>query len=368
MFSKIFNQQETKDLLSISPAKTVEEILKQSNFSLADAAVLIKVAKNNWPLIIREAENRRQKQWAGKLFLVPPLYVTNFCADDCIYCGYRRSNRLQRQRLDQEDLLANVQFLISQGYRVIELVGATDRFYNPERTAEIIQLTKNELNKISGGWVGLNFFPFAKVADYKILVQAGLDFIICWQETYDPQTYKQIHPKGPKTDMNFRLNVFDRAIQGGVKNCCLAFLGGLYDWRYEVLSVITHGQYLEKIYGIPPFILGMPRYKGTGGDLLNGVQLSPYSNDDYLFVAAIYKLIFPNSLPWFSTREPFEFSAKAAKGGGALFTLDCSTSVGGYIQNGTPQFPVYSKSATQGIGWLKKQGFKPLHELPTKRR
>jgi len=89
------------------------------------------------------------------------------------------------------------------------------------------------------------------------------------------------------------------------------------------------------------------------------------TDDNWKFVASIYKLVLPNTLPWFSTRENFELSKKVIQGGGALFTLDCSTAVGGYtLSDKFSQFPVYSKGLSKGIKWLKSLGYNPEIHLP----
>jgi hypothetical protein len=92
----------------------------------------------------------------------------------------------------------------------------------------------------------------------------------------------------------------------------------------------------------------------------------PYAYDEemYRFVGALYSWMIPGSLPWFSTREDFELSAKAAEGGGCLFTLTCSTVVGGYTRSGAAQFPVFSRGYNEGVVWLREKGFHPENTLP----
>ncbi len=203
------------------------------------------------------------------------------------------------------------------------------------------------------------------MSDYGVFVKNGLHFMVLWQETYHPATYNKLHPSDSrKGNMDYRLNAYDRAIQGGLERVSIAFLGGLYDWRFELLALFSHAKYLEETYGKPPFIIGTPRWKFAKGCAIESEPYK-YSDEAWLLASAIYKLVFPKSLPWFSTREQFELSDKATKGGGALFTLDCSTAVGGYtIRKDFPQFPVYSKSLSEGIDWLKSEGYKPEFHLP----
>lgn len=372
MFSKIFKEKYYPEILDILKEKVVIaeqqilNILQKDKFELKDIYHLVQTYDNSElrELVIKTASEKREKQWHNKLFLVPPLYVTDRCVNDCLYCPWRRSNVTQRRSLTEEQLSEEIDYLIKQGYRTIELVGASDPTFTSEKTAKFISITKQKLNEVGGGEVGLNF-ESAKEEVYKLYVESGLHFMVLWQETYHPETYKNLHPANTqKANMDYRLDAFDRAIQAGLKRVSIAFLGRLYDWKYEVLSLCAHGKYLEEQYGVSPFVIGTPRWRYAEGCVIKN-DLCDYSDEAWLLAAAIYKLVFPNSLPWFSTREKFELSEKAIGGGGALFTLDCSTAVGGYtIEKDFPQFPVYSKSLSEGIEWLKSLGYNTEVHLP----
>jgi len=374
MFSEAFPQARSDVLKLLSQhaqvnETQVKEILSESDLTIEDAYVLVQSSREPGlrNIVIEGAASKRKEAWGNRLFLVPPLYVSDRCADNCVYCPYRKDNReINRIVLDEEELLKNVDFLASQGYKVVELVAATDLSLNSSKTAKWVSLVKERLQRNGGkGFVGLNFFPFPSSDDYSKVVETGLDFAVLWQETYDSNLYASLHPGGtPKSNMKFRLDAFDRMMKGGLKKIGAAFLGGLGDWRYDLLMCISHGKYLEKEYGVPPYILGTPRFKSSPGTA-NGFAQHAFGDQDWQLAVAIYKLVFPKSLPWLSTREWFELSAKAARGGGALFTLDCSTEVGGYTgTRGFAQFPVYSRSADKGIAWLRSIGFDPQHFLP----
>jgi len=372
MFSKIFKEKYYPEIQNILKKKVVptkqeiKDILEKDKLQLKDVYLLVETYENPElrNLVIETAVKKREKIWKNRLFLVPPLYVTDRCINDCLYCPWRKSNPFQRKALNREELKQEINFLIKQGYRTIELVGASDPTFTADKIAEYINITKKELDKVGGGEIGFNFESTLK-ENYKKFVKTGLHFMVLWQETYHPETYKKLHPVNTqKANMNYRLDAFDRAIQGGLKRVSITFLGRLYDWKFEVLALFTHGRYLEKTYGIPPFIIGTPRWRYAEGCV---IKKDPYEypDDAWLLAAAIYKLAFPKSLPWFSTRERFKLSKEAAKGGGALFTLDCSTAVGGYtLKKDFPQFPVYSKNLSEGKKWLKFLGFKPKVHLP----
>lgn len=365
MFSDVFNPSAIDRLLDTTvTAGEISDLLQQDGFSLTDLAKLMKASPELRPAIITESVRRRRIRWQNRLFLMPPLYTSGGdpkhggCLDHCRYCPWRHGNVPQEQilRLGASEIEAETKNLVQRGYGDIELVAATDPLLrNAGNCAEQIRAARE------GGAtnIGVNFFPLASTSDYEMLANSGCTFAIVWQELYRPDMYERMHPQGPKKDMKYRLDAHDRALQGGIKTVGVAFLGCLDDTWPEALSTIVHARYLANEYG-SNIIFGMPRWKGNGGD----ITPVEYSDDDYIFVGALYSLAIPDSLVWFSTREDFGLSAEAAKGGGCLFTLDCSTKVGYSNQEGSAQFPVHSMEIEQGIPWLEGLGFDTHIYLP----
>lgn len=379
MFSKVFNPAYIKSLVSDKPVSR-EEILafgdpeefpKEAStpISLEQAARLIRrFVPQDWRWVNLATTLRRGHLWRNKLFLMPPLYISDGdpghggCLDHCIYCPWRHGivPPEQLRRLTFQETLEETRHLINLGYGDIEIVAATDPvLLSGELASGFVSSAK------AGGakHVGVNFFPLKQPSDYHQLAVDGCDFAIVWQETYRQDVYKQLHPSGPKANFTYRLDAHDRALRGGIKTVGVAFLGGLTDWRFETLATIAHAQYLQKEYGAN-IIFGMPRWKPSPA---TQSQVAPayYGDAEYEFVGMLYSLAAPSALPWFSTREHFDLSARGAAGGGCLFTLDCSTAVGGYTSTGgAPQFPVYSRSFKEGKEWLQKLGFDPQVHLP----
>src|SRR3989344_3305091 len=165
MFSKIFKEKYYPEIQNILEKKIVptkqqiENVLGKEKLDLNDIYLLIQTYDNPKlrNLVIETAVKKKEKIWRNRLFLVPPLYFTDRCINDCLYCPWRRSNPVQRRASSQEELKKEVSFLIKQGYRTIELVGASDPTFTADKTAEFISIIKKELNKVGGGEVGLNF-------------------------------------------------------------------------------------------------------------------------------------------------------------------------------------------------------------------
>ncbi len=374
MFSETFDQNRIMRLFREPPELSMERVKRAFSQppSLENAARLILAGSADRRIrqfILEKITSMRTTWWCNRLFLMPPLYISDGdpeksgCMDHCIYCPWRNGNVPKNQlvRLNEDEIAAETQVLLDMGYEDVELVAATDpELLCGSGAAKVVQAAR----KVGAKSIGINFFPLPKVEDYKAIAEAGCKFTIVWQETYDQTTYKIVHPKGPKSNMSYRLDAHDRACQGGIKTVGLAFLGGLCPgWRFETLACMAHAEYLTKEYGCR-IIFGMPRWKGQAGS--SSFTAAPYAYDEemYAFVGALYSWMFPSSMPWFSTREDFELSAQAAKGGGCLFTLTCSTVVGGYTRQGAAQFPVFSRGYKEGVTWLKEKGFSVETTLP----
>jgi len=375
MFSDVFRPEDIHALLKrpVPADDELESILRKSSLTLEDLATLIRGAANPATIerVCKVAAVRRHMQWQDRLFLMPPLYISNGkvqtkgCADQCTYCGWRKGalDLKEIHALTEKEIEKNVEVLLSWGYEDVELVAATDiDLLDPRNVARAVCAAK----KAGARQVGINILPFEEPAHYSQVAEAGVTFAIVWQETYHAPTYEAHHGRGPKHNMRKRLDAHDRALLGGgasgLRTAGVAFLGGLYGWRFETLATMTHARYLRDTYGAN-IIFGMPRYKDAGGE--DGLHLLPHSDDEYRFAGALYSLAMPDAMPWFSTREDFGLSYAAATGGGCLFTVDCSTVVGGYWQpRGRGQFPVYTQRLEAALPEIAEKGFAARTTLP----
>ena len=131
---------------------------------------------------------------------------------------------------------------------------------------------------------------------------------------------------------NHRLDLWDRVIAAGIKKIALGALLGLYDWRFDALATIEHGNYLRRAYGLEPHAIGIPRLKPARG-VLASQKASRFtvSDDDYRLILSLYHLAFPRSRLFFNTRESYEMNISMVAAGD-LFTVDCDTFPGGYLR------------------------------------
>jgi 2-iminoacetate synthase len=336
--------------------------------SLEDAWQLLNINVLQQPelasLVLAAARKKKAQRFNETVFSISPLYVTSICREHCAYCNFRAENKraaITRLRLTPDQLREEVDFLVNHhGLRVVELVYSSDPKFRIDTIAEHISITADVLEKAGGGIVGINAAPFA-VDEYQRLKAAGLNFIVLWQETYNRERYRELHiGRTPKTDYERRVTTFDRVIQGGIKNIGLGVLSGLAPWRADWLSLMAHEQYLYETYGVYAAVLGVPRLKPAKGAL---VQTTPYipTDEEYLLAIAVHNLFSPITVPFVNTREHWALCVEASRGGGAIFTFNCSTIPGGYTQ-GTRgyQFPTDDFPASEYVPKLRSEGLSPV--------
>jgi len=316
--------------------------------------------------ILEASKLKKYEQYRGFLFAIVPLYITSICVESCLYCNFRAGNRgvkLQRVRLRPLQLADEVQYLIEKkGLRVIELVYATDPLVRVDRMCKDVERVQRLLAKSGGGAVGINAEAL-DVDEYRRLKDAGLDFIVLWQETYDRDQYIKYHPgTTKKACFEYRLEAYDRMFVAGIRTIGMGILSGLSDWRLDWALLMDHEAYISETYGIGPCILGVPRLKGAAGALVRETPWVP-NRQEFKCAVALHNLFAPSVLPFLSTREDWELCSEMASGGGALFTLNCSTIPGGYAARAQGyQFPTDNFDAPLYAPRLIRQGLLPVFD------
>jgi len=372
-FSEVFRVSggRIESLAALSaPARPLEDIFaaaeRTPGLDAEDAASLIAWAREpeRRAEIHTAAQRVREHVAPHTMEFVIPVYLTSFCENECLYCGYRQSNALaERVRLSLDEFSRELDLILSWGHRQIELVLSEDPEFGPEVLARYVELTRRKLDRLGGGVVGL-CSPVYEREDYVRLAAAGLEWVVEWQETYHQSHFDRWHVTGsPKRDFEYRLDLWDRVIPAGIRKIALGALLGLYDWRYDVLAAIEHGNYLRRAYGLDPHAIGIPRLKPARG-VLASQKPSRFtvSDDDYRLILSVYHLAFPRSRLFFNTRENYEMNISMVAAGD-LFTVDCDTFPGGYLRHDTPgQFSTHGFPSRREVARvLAARGLKSLY-------
>ncbi|MBI4464587.1 MAG: hypothetical protein HY647_07775 [Acidobacteria bacterium] len=282
--------------------------------------------------IERLAHRVKEKVCGRVVSLIIPQYLTSYCQNECVYCAYRVNNPVTpRKRLALSEFERELQMILGWGYRQVELVLADDPDFPVERVAEYVRVARYWMDRAGGGKIAVNG-PAYQGAQYRVLAEAGLDWLALWQETYQENPFHKWHQvPSPKAHFWFRVDALDRALRAGIPQVAPGLLFGLADWRLDVLRLIQHCRYLTQQYGKVPYALGIPRLKPALGSPASS-KPSRFSVSDlqYRLALAILELALPDSRLFFNTREPLSFNRQVLCGGN-LFTVDCSTFPGGYL-------------------------------------
>ncbi len=253
-------------------AARVREILAKANelkgLEMEEVAVLSAVSD---PELLAEmfqtAKDVKDAIYGQRLVLFAPLYVSNLCTNDCLYCAFRvRNKELKRRALTQEEIRHEVEILVDQGHKRILLVAGesypTEGFEYVLKSVGTIYSVKRGNGEIRR--VNVNVAPLS-VDEFKALKATGIGTYQLFQETYHRATYKAVHLGGKKRDYDWRVSAMDRAMEAGIDDVGIGVLFGLYDWRFEVLAIMQHIRHLERSFGVGPHTISMPRLEPACG-------------------------------------------------------------------------------------------------------
>ena len=318
----------------------LERALRLKGLSLEDAATLLMVDDpEGIGFIARAAGRVKEAVFGPRVVLFAPLYLANMCSNDCVYCGFRRSNPLARRKaLSPDEAAGQARLLSSRGFKRLLLVaGEHPRYSGLDYLVESAERIYAETDiRI----LHVNCAPLT-VEGFRTLKAAGFGVYQCFQETYHPGAYAAMHPSGRKKDYLFRLSAMDRALEAGFGDVGLGALLGLHDYRYDVLSVITHSRHLEARFGAAAHTISVPRLRPAEGAVLTH---APCEISDLAFrkIVAVYRLSVPYAGVVVTTREPAALRDAVMEAGASQLSAGSSTEPGGYgdHRGSTAQFEV----------------------------
>lgn len=283
----------------------LNDALKMKGLGINDVASLLNVREPSAIRKLLEAAGKVKEEIYGKrLVLFAPLYTGNQCSNNCLYCGFRKSNKdLNRVVLTMDQIGNEVGVLLKEGHKRILLICGESEENPPEYYAEAIRTAYSV--RYNGHYVrriNVELAPM-ETDDFRMLKEEKIGTYVCFQETYDPLLYKKFHPEGPKADYEYRLTVMDRAMEGGIDDVGIGALFGLGDHRFEVLAMMEHARHLEDKFGCGPHTVSVPRIEPAAGAPLSFHVPHPVSDDEFKKIVAVIRLALPYTGIILSTRE-----------------------------------------------------------------
>lgn len=318
------------------PSKIKEVLVKGSEMkglNLADVAVLTGISNPEMLAELFQTANKVKETIYGKrLVLFAPLYISNLCANECLYCAFRATNKdIQRHALSQDHIAREVEVLINQGHKRVLLVAGESYpkkgFQYVLDSIRTIYGVKNEHGEIRR--VNINVAPL-DTHEFKQLKDEGIGTYQIFQETYHRETYDKVHLGGKKRDYNWRAWSLHRAMEAGIDDVGIGVLFGLFDYRFEILAMMQHIFELEEKFGIGPHTISVPRLEpATNSDLASHPPF-PVSDIDFRKIVAILRLAVPYTGIIMSTRETAKMRSETFALGVSQISAGSKTNPGGY--------------------------------------
>ena len=326
------------------------------------AALLVTESKTHLNRMFAAAQKIKEHIYGNRIVLFAPLYVSDYCVNECKYCSYNCDHQFDRHKLTMDELRQEVQILEAMGHKRLALEAGEDDENCPIdyileclKTVYSMKFDNGEIRRINVN------IAATTVENFKKLKEVGIGTYILFQETYHKPTYLDMHISGPKRNYDYHTTAFDRAMQAGIDDVGGGVLFGLYDPYFEVLGLMLHNEHLEKEFGVGFHTISVPRIRKAEGALQTKF---PYAVDDETFkkLVAIIRLAVPFTGMIISTRESVEMRKELIRLGISQMSAGSSTGVGGYQtrKNSSVQFKVIDERDAQSvIKWIMEEGMVP---------
>lgn len=372
---KYINENKIISLLSgaekAAPSR-IDEILNKSKslkrLTLEESSVLLSVQdKKSIKKIFNAASFVKNKIYGKRVVLFAPLYISNICANSCVYCAFRSDNPLvKRKALTMEEIKTEVKWLLGRGHKRILVVAGeakgsaknTDYYVNSVKAVYSVKVGPHKIKRVN-----INCAPLS-IDEFKKLKSSGIGTYQLFQETYHDKTYRDVHPHGPKSDPDNRLDAIDRAFLAGIDDVGIGVLYGLYDYKFETLAMLMHIEHLEKRFNVGPHTISIPRIEPALGSEFS--INSPYkvTDEDFKRIVAVLRLSVPYTGIILSTRETAQMRDELFNLGVSQISAESTTSPGGYSRvnkdNKDTQFTLNDhRSLDEIMSALIKKGMIP---------
>lgn len=329
----------------------VREILSRSleikTLTPEDLAVLIRVKD---PEALREMQKAaltiKKKVYDNRIVTFAPLYMGNYCVNNCAYCGFKCENtEAARRVLSMDEIREETESLAGKiGHkRIIAVYGehpitGIDYILESMKTIYDVSVpTKHGYGNIRR--INVNAAPMS-IEELTALKDGGLGTYQVFQETYHHETYAKLHPTGTiKSDYRWRLYTMHRAMEAGIDDVGIGVLFGLYDWRFEIMALLYHAIELEAKLGIGPHTVSFPRLEPALNSAYSLNSPHMVSDEDFKRLILLIRLAIPYTGMIITARETAQIRRDALSLG--ITQTDASTKlgIGSYSEEGSGQSP-----------------------------
>ena len=315
---------------------------------------------NRDPALLERSAVRAGKitaaQFGKVISLYAPIYLSNYCENNCVYCGFRSTRGVKRKKLTPEQIESEMKIVAGSGIRNILLLTGESRKMSPvSYLMDAVKIAGKYFSSIS-----LEVYPL-DTKEYQELYRAGVDGVTIYQETYDRNRYDDLHLSGKKKDYDYRYKTPERIALSGIRMISMGILTGLSKLEDDLYDLFEHLNFMERNYPGVEYSVSFPRLIVEPGDETDYHEITDM---ELVKCIILTRLNFPRVGINLSTRENASLRDHALHFGITRISAASNTSVGGYVEGAQedPQFRVKDIRSIKEIETvLREKGFDPVY-------
>lgn len=340
-------------------AADVQRALSHENITEEDFAALLSPAALPFlEQIAQKAMGMKRRYFGNSIYMLTPLYISNYCENYCIYCGFNCHNKIERAKLDEEGIEKELKAIADTGLEeILILTGESRKMSDVKYIGNAVKLAKKYFRVI-----GLEVYPM-NTDEYRYLHECGADYVTVFQETYNSDKYETLHLAGHKRIFPYRLNAQERALMGGMRGVTFAALLGLDDFRKDAFATGMHAYYLQKKYPYAEIGFSCPRLR----PIINNDKINPMDvhEKQLLQVVCAYRLLMPFAQVVVSSRECARVRDNLMKICATKVSAGVDTGIGHHsdesVSEGDEQFEIDDgRSYQEMFDAIKSLGLQPV--------
>ena len=339
-------------------ASDVIRAIESDSCSLEDFKALLSPAAEPFlEQIARKARLETRKHFGNSAYFFTPIYISNYCENYCIYCGFNCHNKIKRAKLSMEEIHEEMKAIAETGLEeILILTGESRKASDVKYIGEACKIAKKYFKNI-----GIEVYPMNS-DEYRYLRECGADYVTVFQETYNSDKYETLHLAGHKRIFPYRFNAQERALMGGMRGVAFAALLGLDDFRKDALGTGMHAYLIQRKYPWAEISISCPRLR----PIINNASINPKDvhEKQLLQIMCAYRIFLPFAGMTISTRECAEFRDNVVGLAATKISAGVSTGIGSHSESedkGDAQFEIADTRGLEEIyESLKKRGIQPV--------
>lgn len=339
-------------------ASDVIRAIDSDRCSLEDFKALLSPAAEPFlEQIARKARLETRKHFGNSAYFFTPIYISNYCENYCIYCGFNCHNKIKRAKLSMEEIHEEMKAIAETGLEeILILTGESRKASDVKYIGEACKIAKKYFKNI-----GIEVYPMNS-DEYRYLRECGADYVTVFQETYNSDKYETLHLAGHKRIFPYRFNAQERALMGGMRGVAFAALLGLDDFRKDALGTGMHAYLIQRKYPWAEISISCPRLR----PIINNASINPKDvhEKQLLQIMCAYRIFLPFAGMTISTRERAEFRDNVVGLAATKISAGVSTGIGSHSESedkGDAQFEIADTRGLEEIyESLKKRGIQPV--------